>query len=140
MPDPSDIPSGFYVSTSTNNKVAAAPAIGFGPAAFGTVTQGAGSGKATAVTLNTKAGVVIMNNASLAANTAVQFTMTNSAITGTDVVIVTGGSGGGTAGAYQAHCVSVGAGTAVFRLVNTSAGTLSEAVAINFAVIDTYAA
>lgn len=139
MPDPADIPSGFYISNSLNNTIAAAPAIGFGPAGYGTVTQGAGSGKATAVTLNAKCGVVTMNNASLASNAAIQFTMTNSAITGTDVVIVTGGSGGGTAGSYQAHCVSVAAGSAIFRLVNTSGGSLSEAVAINFAVIDTSA-
>jgi hypothetical protein len=137
MPDPSDIPSGFYISNSLNNTVAAAPAIGFGPAGYGTVTQG--TSKSQGVTLNAKCGVVIMHNAALASNTAIQFTMTNSAITGTDVVIVTGGSGGGTAGAYQAHCVSVAAGSAIFRLVNTSGGSLSEAVAINFAVIDTYA-
>jgi hypothetical protein len=138
MPDPADIPSGFFISNSLNNTVAAAPAIGFSPAAFGTVTQG--TSKSTTVVVNAKAGVVTMHNAALASNTAVQFTMTNSAISGTDVVVVTGGSGGGTAGSYQAHCVSVAAGSAIFRLVNTSAGSLSEAVAINFAVIDTYAA
>jgi hypothetical protein len=138
MPDPADIPSGFFVSTDTNNRIAAATAIGFGPAGYGIVTQG--TSKSTTVVVNAKAGVVTMHNAALASNTAIQFTMTNSAISGTDVVIVTGGSGGGTAGAYQAHCVSVGAGSAIFRLVNTSAGSLSEAVAINFAVIDTTAA
>jgi hypothetical protein len=138
MADPSDIPSGFYISTPTNNAIAAAPAIGFGPAGYGTVTQL--TSKSQGVTVNAKAGVVTMHNAALASNTAIQFTMTNSAITGTDVVIVTGGSGGGTAGSYQAHCVSVAAGSAIFRLVNTSGGSLSEAVAINFAVIDTYAA
>jgi hypothetical protein len=137
MADPADIPSGFYISTVTNNTVAAAPAIGFGPAGYGTVTQG--TSKSQGVTVNSKCGVVTMHNAALASNTAIQFTMTNSAITGTDVVIVTGGSGGGTAGSYQAHCVSVAAGSAIFRLVNTSGGSLSEAVAINFAVIDTYA-
>jgi hypothetical protein len=140
MADPADIPSGFFISTDTNNRIAAAPAIGLGPASYGTVTQAATSGKATAVTLNAKCGVVTMNNAALASNAAIQFTMTNSAIGGTDVVIVTGGSGGGTAGSYQAHCVSVGAGSAIFRLVNTSGGSLSEAVALNFVVIDTYAA
>ena len=138
MADPSDIPSGFFISTDTNNRIAAAPAIGFGPAGYGTVTQL--TSKSQGVTVNSKCGVVTMHNAALAANTAIQFTMTNSAITGTDVVIVTGGSGGGTAGAYQAHCVSVAAGSAIFRIVNTSAGSLSEAVAINFAVIDTAAA
>jgi hypothetical protein len=137
MPDPSDIPSGFYISTATNNTVAAAPAIGIGPAGFGTVTQG--TSKSTTVVVNAKAGVVTMHNASLASNTAIQFTMTNSAISGTDVVSVNQGTGG-TAGSYQAHCVSVGAGTAIFRVVNTSGGSLSEAVTLNFVVIDTTAA
>jgi hypothetical protein len=136
MPDPADIPSGFYISTPTNNAIANAPAIGIGPAGFGTVTQG--TSKSTTVVVNAKAGVVTMHNAALAASAAVQFTMTNSAISGTDVVNVNQGTGG-TAGSYQAHCVDVGAGTAIFRVVNTSAGSLSEAVTLNFVVIDTTA-
>jgi hypothetical protein len=137
MPDPADIPSGFYISTATNNAIAAAPAIGFGPIAYGTVTQG--TSKTTAVTLNAKAGTITTHNAALASLATVQFTMTNSAISATDVVIANVGSGG-TAGSYQTHVVSVGAGTSVVRLSNTSGGPLSEAVTINFAVIDTYAA
>jgi hypothetical protein len=136
MPDPADIPSGFYISTPTNNAIAAAPAIGIGPIGFGTVTQL--TSKSQGVTVNAKAGVVTMHNAALAASTAVQFTMTNSAISATDVVVTNQGAGG-TAGSYQAHCVDVGAGTAIFRVVNTSAGSLSEAVTLNFVVIDTTA-
>ena len=137
MPDPDDIPSGFYISTPTNNAIAKAPAIGFGPAVFGTVTQG--TSKSTTVVVNAKAGVITTHNAALASSTAVQFTMTNSAISATDVVVANQGSGG-TAGSYQTHVVSVGDGTAVVRLSNTSGGSLSQAVTINFAVIDTYAA
>ena len=137
MPDPDDIPSGFFISTATNNAIAAAPALGLGPIGYGTVTQG--TSKTTAVTLNAKCGVITTHGAALAASTAVQFTMTNSAISATDVVIANQGSGG-TAGSYQCHVVSVGAGTSVIRLSNTSAGSLSEAVTINFAVIDTAAA
>ena len=136
MPDPSDIPSGFFISTSINNTIAAAPAIGFGPAGFGTVTQL--TSKSQGVTVNAKCGVVTMHNASLASNSAIQVTMTNSAISGTDVVNVNQGTGG-TAGSYQAHCVSVAAGSAIFRVVNTSAGSLGEAVTLNFVVIDTTA-
>ena len=137
MADPSDIPSGFYISTPTNNAIANAPAIGIGPTGFGTVTQG--TSKSTTVVVNAKAGVVTMHNAALAASTAIQFTMTNSAISATDVVVANQGTGG-TAGSYQAHCVDTGAGTAIFRVVNTSAGSLGEAVTINFVVIDTTAA
>jgi hypothetical protein len=137
MPDPADIPSGFYISTATNNAIAAAPAIGFGPAAYGTVTQG--TSKTTTVVVNAKAGTITTHAAALASLATVQFTMANSAISATDVVIANQGSGG-TAGSYQTHVVSVGAGTCVVRLSNTSGGSLSEAVTINFAVIDTYAA
>ena len=136
MPDPADIPSGFYISTPTNNAIAKAPALGLGPIGYGTVTQG--TSKTTAVTLNAKCGVITTHGAALAASTAVQFTLTNSAISATDVVIANQGSGG-TAGSYQTHVVSVGAGTSVVRLSNISAGSLSEAVTINFAVIDTSA-
>ena len=136
MPDPDDIPSGFFISTPTNNAIAKAPALGLGPIGYGTVTHG--TSKTTAVTLNAKCGVITTHGAALAASTAVQFTMTNSAISATDVVIANQGSGG-TAGSYQTHVVSVGAGTSVIRLSNTSAGSLSEAVTINFAVIDTSA-
>jgi hypothetical protein len=136
MPDPADIPSGFFISNSLNNTVAAAPAIGFGPAGYGVVTQG--TSKSTAVTVNAKWGVITLHNASLAAGTSVLFTCTNSAITATDVVMANCGVGG-TAGAYQVHCISVGAGTSVFRVTNVSGGALGEAATINFAVIDTTA-
>jgi len=137
MPDPADIPSGFFISTDTNNRIAAAPAIGFAPAGYGTVTQG--TSKTTAVVVNAKSGTITTHGAALASLATVQFTMTNSAISATDVVIANQGSGG-TAGSYQTHVVSVGAGTSVIRLSNTSGGSLSEAVTINFAVIDTTAA
>jgi hypothetical protein len=136
MPDPADIPSGFYISNSLNNTVAAAPAIGFGPAGYGVVTQG--TSKSTPVTVNAKWGVITLHNASLASLASVQFTCTNSAITATDVVMANCGVGG-TAGGYQVHCISVGAGTSVFRVTNVSGGALGEAATINFAVIDTTA-
>lgn len=133
MADPSDIPSGFYISTPTNNAIANAPAIGIGTGYGAAVTQG--TSKTTAVVINAKAGVITTHAAALASLATVQFTMTNSAISGTDVVLANQGTGG-TAGSYQTHVVSVGAGTSVIRLSNTSAGSLSEAVTINFVVID----
>jgi hypothetical protein len=137
MPDPADIPSGFYISNSLNNTIAAAPAIGFSAGSYGTVTQG--TNKTATVVVNAKAGTITTHGAALASLATVQFTMTNSAISATDIVVANQGSGG-TAGAYQCHVVSVGAGTSVIRLSNTSGGSLSEAVTINFAVIDTTAA
>jgi hypothetical protein len=128
-----DVPQGFSISTPINNAVAAAPAIGFGAAAIGAVTQA--TNKATGVTLNTRAGVITMNNAALASGAVVSFTLTNDKIQATDVVVVNQGAGG-TAGSYNIYCRAVGAGSAIFKVTNSSGGSLSEAVTINFAVID----
>jgi 1-aminocyclopropane-1-carboxylate deaminase/D-cysteine desulfhydrase-like pyridoxal-dependent ACC family enzyme len=75
-----------------------------------------------------------MNNAELAANTAVSFTLTNTIISANDAIIVNV-SGGGTAAAYTVYISSMTAGSAVVTLRNLTAGALSEAVVINFAII-----
>ena len=106
--------------------------IGYAAAAQGTVTQG--SSKSTGVTLNKSAGRITMNGALLAANTAVYFTLTNSLISANDAIIVNV-SGGGTAAAYTTYISSMTAGSAVVTLRNLTAGDLSEAVILNFAII-----
>jgi len=106
--------------------------IGYGTAAQGTVTQA--TDKSTGVTLNKSSGRITMNNAALASNTAASFTLTNSLISTNDVII-TNVSGGGTAGAYTTYVSSMTAGSAVITLRNLSAGSLSEAVIVNYAII-----
>jgi hypothetical protein len=106
--------------------------LGYSAAAQGTVTQA--TDKSTAVTLNKSAGRITMNNASLATNTGVSFTLNNSLISANDTIILCV-SGGGTAGAYTAYVSSLAAGSAVLTLRNMSAGSLSEAVILNFAII-----
>jgi hypothetical protein len=106
--------------------------IGYTAAAQGTVTQA--TDKSTGVTLNKSAGRITMNNAALASNTAVSFTMTNSLISANDTIIVNV-SGGGTAGAYTTYISSMTSGSAVITLRNMSGGSLSEAVILNFAII-----
>ena len=106
--------------------------LGYTAAAQGTVTQL--TDKSTGVTLNKPAGQITMNSAALAGNTAVSFTLTNSFISANDIVI-TNISGGGTAAAYTTYISSMGAGSAVITLRNMTAGSLSEAVVINFALI-----
>lgn len=105
--------------------------FGYGSGAGGTVTQA--TNKSTGVTLNTRCGQITMNGALLAANTAVSFTLTNSQIAATDVLILNNASGG-TLGAYMfgARCA---AGSATITVRNLTAGDLSEAVVIAFAVI-----
>jgi len=106
--------------------------LGYAASAQGTVTQA--TSKSTGVTLNKSAGRITMNNASLASGASVTFTLTNSTISTNDVLIVNV-SGGGTAGAYWPYVSSMASGSAVIGLWNSTAGPLSEAVVLNFAII-----
>ena len=102
----------------------------------GTVTQA--TSKSTAVTLSKKCGTITMNNAALAADTIVSFTLTNTTIAATDVVVLNHASGG-TAGKYALNAQAA-AGSASINVTNISAGALSEAIVIRFAVIKAVAA
>lgn len=102
----------------------------------GTVTQA--TSKSTAVTLSKKCGTVTMNNAALAADAIVSFTLTNTTIAATDVVVLNHASGG-TAGKYALNAQAA-AGSASINVTNISAGALSEAIVIRFAVIKAVAA
>lgn len=108
--------------------------VGYTTGAGGTVIQGAGSGKATGVTLNTICGQITMNNAALAAGAEVSFTVTNSACATTDCVVVNHDSVG-TLGAYGVYANNIGAGSFAITVTNLSIGSLSEAIVLNFAII-----
>ena len=107
-------------------------AVGYSTGTGGAVTQI--TSKATGVTLNKRCGQITMNNASLSAAAEVSFTLTNSAIAATDVVMVCIGSGA-TAGAYNVQCDAVAAGSCRISIGNMSSGSLSEAIVLNFVVI-----
>jgi len=107
--------------------------LGYTSAAQTAITQA--TSKSTGVTANTSAGQITMNNASLAATTNVTFTLTNSLLSAKDVVIVNVASANATAGAYNCWISSMLAGSATITLRNITAGSLSEAVVINFAII-----
>ena len=107
--------------------------IGYSALAQTAVTQL--SSKSTGVTVNTSAGQITMNAASLAAATNVTFTLTNSLLSVKDVIIVNVASANATAGAYNAWVSSMLAGSATITLRNITAGPLLEAVVINFAII-----
>ncbi|MPZ70944.1 MAG: hypothetical protein GEU71_15685 [Actinobacteria bacterium] len=98
----------------------------------GAVTQL--TNKSTGVTLNTHSGQITMNAAELAAAAEATFTVTNSTIAATDVVIVNHASAG-TGGAYAVGITAVAAGSFDITVTNLSAGALSEAIVINFVVI-----
>ena len=99
----------------------------------GTITQA--TNKATGVTLNSPTGQITLNGAALAADTTVSFTLTNSSITANDVLILNHLSAG-TAGSYLLNAQAA-AGSASINIRNITAGSLSEAIVIGFAVIKT---
>jgi len=107
--------------------------LGYTAAAQGTVTQL--TSKSTAVTLNKSAGVITMNNASLATATNVTFTLNNSFISANDTVILTISGGQTTPGSYNVFANALSAGSVSITLRNISGGSLSEAIVINFALI-----
>ena len=105
--------------------------FGYGAGAGGTVTQA--SNKSTGVTLNTRSGQITMNAAELAADTAVSFTLTNSSIAATDLILVNHVATG-TTGAYI-FGARAAAGSATITVRNVTSGALSEALVLGFAVI-----
>ena len=117
----------FDASTGTRFVVP----FGYGAGAGGTVTQA--TNKSTAVTLSTRCGQVTMNGANLVANTAVTFTLTNTQIAATDILMLNHVSGG-TLGTYS-FVPRCAAGSATISVRNVTAGDLAEAVVIGFAVI-----
>lgn len=106
--------------------------IGYTTGAGGTVTQA--TSKSTGVTLNKAVGQITMHNASLASATSVSFTLTNSTIVATDVVVVNIASGG-TADSYNVTVQAVASGTCSIQVRNVSGGSLGEALVLNFAVV-----
>jgi hypothetical protein len=115
----------------------AGKAIGYTSGLGGAVTQA--TSKSTGVTLNKPCGSITTHDAALAAAAEVAFTVTNSAVAAGDVVVVCIKSGA-TAGAYNLQVSAVADGSFDLALGNMSAGSLSEAIVINFAVIKAAAA
>ena len=115
-----------------------AAGIGYASGAGGAVVQT--TSKSNGVTLNKTCGQITTHGAALAANTTVSFVVTNSAVAATDAVIVNLKSGNATAGAYLVFAEAIGAGTFRVNVRNMTAGSLSETLVINFAVVKAVAA
>ncbi|MBA3667766.1 MAG: hypothetical protein H0W65_08590 [Sphingomonas sp.] len=117
--------------------VASGKGLGYGAGAGGAVSQA--TSKATGVTLNKASGQVTMNAAPLAAAASVSFTLTNSVVAATDVVLVSIASGA-IADAYDVTVTATAAGSCRIQVRNHSGGALAEALVLNFAVIKAVAA
>ena len=130
--------AGAVTAASSIRSTSASGGVGYATGAGGAETQL--TSKSTTVVLNKICGTITMHNATLAHQTPVAFTLTNSAIEATDVVAVCVKSGG-TAGAYLVSAGAVAAGSCSITLFNCqTAGNLSEAVVLQFAVIKAVAA
>ncbi len=101
---------------------------GIGYTAGGAVTQG--TNRTTGVTLNTMAGAITLVSAA-GTSTPQSFTVTNSAITATDVIIVNQKSG---TDIYSIFVTAVAGGSFRITFFNSS-GTNTEQPVFNFAVI-----
>jgi hypothetical protein len=108
-----------------------ASAVGYATGTGGTVTQA--TSKSTGVTLDKRCGEITMNAATLGGDATVTFTMTNSAVANTDVMIMNQ-VGGGNIGVYSfnAVCNSGSANIAVHNMTNNNRG---DAIVIRYAVI-----
>ena len=106
--------------------------FGYGGWSGGTVTQA--TSKGTPVTLNKPSGQITTHNGALAANTAVAFVVNNSLVSITDTVSCTLVRGTGDVNAYTVTA-SQFAGGFYISLRNTTAGSLSQAIQIQFNVI-----
>lgn len=107
--------------------------VGYATGAGGAVTQD--TSRTTGVTLNKTTGAITLVSAA-GSTTPFSFTVTNSAVAATDVVIVNQKSG---TDKYDMDVTAVGAGS--FQLtLNTKSGTTTEQPVFNFAVIKGVAA
>lgn len=115
----------------TGNLTSSGGSIGYATGNGGTVTQA--TSKSTGVTLNKLTGDITLNAAALAAATIVSFTLTNSTIAATDVIILQHQTTG-TFGAYTLNGRTA-AGSAVITIRNNTAGSLGEAIVIKYLVV-----
>ena len=96
------------------------------------VTQA--TSKSTGVTCEGVGGQITMNGAALAATTSVGFVVTNSYVGAKDTINISMASGG-TASSYVYVVDAVSAGSFTIHVRNVTAGSLSEALVLNFSVL-----
>lgn len=108
--------------------------LGYGAGSGGTVTQA--TSKATAVTLNKPSGQITMHNAALASGASVTFTVNCTAVISADTINLTGVYATVDPSNYRIEKAYVATTNAfAVRVTNISAGSLSEALVIQFCVV-----
>lgn len=117
------------VSVDGGNLFVNAGSFGYGAGAGGTVTQA--TSKATAVTLHKPSGKITMHNATMSPGASIEFSLNNLFVSVDTIVVVNCDSWPN----YIANCQRTADGGCLLRVTNYSGSSLSEAVAINFAII-----
>jgi hypothetical protein len=102
--------------------------LGYGAGSGGTVTQT--TSKSTAVTLNRPTGLIVMNNASLAAGASVTFDVNNSLLLGNWIVLVSTSYLN-----YRVSVDSISGDKFVVRVTNSNVIPLADDVNVKFALI-----
>jgi hypothetical protein len=123
--------SWFENYTANTAAILSLGALGFAAGAGGSVTQAAS--KANSVTLNKSCGQITTSNSALASGASAAFTVNNSFVDANDTVLVTFGSDNLN---YRLRSYISGFGTFVIVVENLFPGSLSDALNINFAVIE----
>ena len=121
------------IVTSTGNIIVNGDSgkIGYATGAGGTVSQS--GNKSGGVTLNKQSGEITMQNTNLAADTTVNFVLTNSVISSTDLLLINQTSTANSGGyVFNAIC---GTGNANIAVRNVMASTAGDAIVLRFAVI-----
>ena len=106
--------------------------IGYGVGAGSTVTQQ--TDKGTGVTINAASGQITLNNAALTTAPVAGFVVTNSAVAATDTVVVN--AVGNNVTNYVVGVGKVAAGSFTVFVQNISGNSRSDALVVNFAVIN----
>ena len=119
------------IDSSGNVLVTNVAGLGYGTGSGGTVTQA--TDKSTAVTLNKPTGQITMNNAALGAGSSVEFSVNNSLLSVNDCINLSGIWG--VSPNYRIELKGVFGGGFAVRVTNITAGSLSEALVLNFALI-----
>ncbi len=123
---------GVTVTAGALGSVSDTIPIGYATGAGGTVAQQ--TDKGTTVVMSKPCGKITMDNAQLNAGVEVIFTVTNTLVSVTDVIVVVHTSAG-TAGGYLPYVSRVANGAFDITVSNISGGNLTEAPVLNFAVI-----
>jgi uncharacterized cupin superfamily protein len=125
--------AGAVVATSTIKSTGPTSGIGYATGAGGAVTQG--TNRTTAVELNKVCGAITLFSAA-GSTTPATFTVTNSTVAATDVIVINQKSG---ADKYHLLITNVAAGSFAVTFFTTG-GTTTEQPVFNFAVIKAVAA